>query len=85
MNNFDISRALVKLGYTEFVVRGDTYEGIEWVEQPASIPSKEEVLAKVAELPAILEAEANAKATQKTAILERIGLTKEELQIVLGA
>ena len=81
----NITQALVKLGYTEFVVRGDTYEGIEWVEQPASIPSKEEVLDKVAELPAILEAEANAKATQKTAILERIGLTEEELQIVLGA
>jgi hypothetical protein len=79
-----IGEALLKMGYTEFVVRGDVYEGIEWVEQPVSVPSKEEVLAKVAELPAILEAEANAKATQKTTILERIGLTEEELQIVLN-
>ena len=80
-----IVEALLSLGYKNFTVTGNSYEGIEWVEQPASIPSKEEVLAKVAELPAILEAEANAKAAQKTAILERIGLTEEELQIVLGA
>ena len=79
-----IGEALVKLGYTEFVVRGDVYEGIEWIEQPVSIPSKEEVLAKVAELPAILEAEANTQAEQKAEILERIGLTEEELQIVLN-
>jgi hypothetical protein len=31
------------------------------------------------------EAEKENKAAQKTAILERIGLTEEELQIVLGA
>jgi hypothetical protein len=31
------------------------------------------------------QAEEESKAAQKTAILERIGLTEEELQIVLGA
>jgi hypothetical protein len=31
------------------------------------------------------QAEQESKAAQKTAILERIGLTEEELQIVLGA
>lgn len=80
-----IAEALMKLGYKEFVVYGDTYEGIKWIEQPTSIPTKEEVLAKVAELPAIKQAEQEAKAAQKAAILERIGLTEEELQIVLGA
>jgi hypothetical protein len=34
---------------------------------------------------AALLAEQESKAAQKTAILERIGLTEEELQIVLGA
>ena len=34
---------------------------------------------------AALVAEQESKAAQKTAILERIGLTEEELQIVLGA
>lgn len=79
-----ISEALVELSYKEFVVRDDTYEGIEWIEQPERIPSKEEVMAKVAELPAIFEARAKAKAEQKAAILEKIGLTEEELQIVLS-
>jgi hypothetical protein len=79
----NIGQVLLKMGYTEFTCT-DTYESINWIVEPETIPSKEEVLAKVAELPAILEAEANAKATQKTAILERIGLTEEELQIVLN-
>ena len=34
---------------------------------------------------ALLEAEYEAKKQQKASILERIGLTEEELQIVLGA
>ncbi len=79
-----IADALIELGYQEFVCN-DTYESINWIIQPETIPSKEQVLAKVAELPAIKEARASAKAAQKTAILERIGLTEEELQIVLGA
>ena len=33
----------------------------------------------------LFKAEKESKAAQKTAILERIGLTEEELQIVLGA
>jgi hypothetical protein len=37
------------------------------------------------EAKATLQAEQELKAAQKTAILERIGLTEEELQIVLGA
>jgi hypothetical protein len=79
-----IAEVLLKMGYKEFVVRGDVYEGIEWIQQPEHIPSKEEVMTKMVELPAILEAEANAKIAQKAAILERIGLTEEELQIVLN-
>ena len=34
---------------------------------------------------AAFQTEQESKAAQKTAILERIGLTEEELQIVLGA
>jgi hypothetical protein len=76
----NIAQALVELGYEEFVVRGDVYEGIEWVKQPTSVPSKEIVLAKVEELK---ELEAS-KPVRKAAILERLGLTEDELRVVLS-
>jgi hypothetical protein len=76
----NIAQALVELGYKEFVVRGDVYEGIEWVKQPETVPSEEVVLAKVEELK---ELEAS-KPVRKAAILERLGLTEDELRVVLS-
>ena len=75
-----ITQALTSLGYNEFVVRGDDYEGIEWMIVPDVIPTKEQVLAKVEELK---ELEAS-KPARKAAILERLGLTEEELKVVLS-
>lgn len=75
-----ITNALVALGYNEFVVRGDTYDGIEWMVVPETIPSEEQVLAKVEELK---ELEAS-KPVRKAAILERLGLTEDELRVVLS-
>jgi hypothetical protein len=75
-----ISEALSALGYNEFVVRGDTYDGIEWMVVPETIPSEEQVLVKVEELK---ELEAS-KPARKAAILERLGLTEDELRVVLS-
>ena len=75
-----ISDALTSLGYTEFVINDDTYEGIRWIIEPGIIPSKEEVLNKVEELKEI-DAEIPIK---KAAILERLGLTEEEFKILNG-
>ena len=75
-----ISEALGALGYNEFVVRGDTYDGIEWMVVPETIPSEEQVLVKVEELK---ELEAS-KPARKAAILERLGLTEDELRVVLS-
>jgi hypothetical protein len=75
-----ITNALVALGYNEFVVRGDDYEGIEWMIVPETIPSEEQVLIKVEELK---ELEAS-KPARKAAILERLGLTEDELKVVLS-
>jgi hypothetical protein len=75
-----IAQALTALGYNEFVVRGDTYDGIEWMVVPETIPSEEQVLVKVEELK---ELEAS-KPARKAAILERLGLTEDELRVVLS-
>jgi hypothetical protein len=75
-----IAQALTALGYNEFVVRGDTYDGIEWMVVPETIPSEEQVLVKIEELK---ELEAS-KPARKAAILERLGLTEDELRVVLS-
>jgi hypothetical protein len=75
-----IAEVLSKMGYTEFIVRGDTYEGIEWIEQPEVVPTKKDIENAII----AVQNEVNVKATQKFVILERIGLTEEELQIVLN-
>ena len=49
-------------------------------ETAQEIAEREEYAAKVA----TQQAEANAKQTQREAIAERLGLTAEELQILLG-
>jgi hypothetical protein len=80
----NITKALLRMGYTEFVVRGDTYDGIEWVVEPDTVPSEEEVLDMVSQLNVLEQAELDAKATHKAAILERLGLTEDELRVVLS-
>ena len=83
----NITKALLKMGYNEFVVRGDTYEGIEWVEKPETIPTKEQVLAKIAELDVLEQVEQDAKAAAKASALTKLqalGLTEEEIKTLIG-
>jgi hypothetical protein len=82
-----IAEVLLKMGYKEFVVRGDTYEGIEWIEQPESIPTKEQILAKIPEFELLEQQEAEAKIVAKesaVAKLSALGLTEEEIKALLG-
>ena len=57
-----IAEALIELGYKEFVVTGNTYEGIEWIVEPETIPTKEEVEDMATKIDEILETR---KAEQK--------------------
>jgi hypothetical protein len=70
-----IAEVLLKMGYKEFIVYGDTYEGIEWVEQPDSIPSKEEVMNKIVEFSTTQETVRESALTK----LAALGLTEEEI------
>ena len=70
-----IAEVLLKMGYKEFIVYGDNYEGIEWVEQPDSIPSKEEVMNKIVEFSTTQETVRESALTK----LAALGLTEEEI------
>jgi len=78
-----INKALVRLGYSEFVVRGDTYDGIEWVVQPETIPTEEEILNMVNQLEVLEQQELDAKAAAREsakAKLAALGLTVSDLE-----
>ena len=84
MNNKQITEALVYLGYnTGWVVRGDTYEGIEWIEQPEVIPSREDLENAIPAMQAEQDAKAAAKESALTK-LQALGLSEAEAKQIVG-
>jgi hypothetical protein len=63
---------------------GNTLDGLVWEDEEQTAPTQEEVDAKLIELEAELEATKVANVAQKAAILERLGLTEDELRVVLS-
>ena len=83
-----IDKALIKLGYSEFVVRGDSYDGIEWVVQPETVPSEEEVLDMVNQLEVLEQQEFDAKVAAKESAIAKLavlGLSEDEIKALVGA
>ena len=81
-----IAEALSALGYKNFYVNNDIYEGIVWEETPDVIPSKEQVESKWDDVVAEKEAAKVAKETayQSALIkLSALGLTEEEVQAII--
>lgn len=85
MTNLEIGRALVALGFESgWTINGDTIDGIEWIDEPATKPTAKQIIDKIAELPAIQAEKAAADAAEKQAILNRLGITAEEAKIILS-
>jgi hypothetical protein len=84
INNELLGNALVYLGYNEFVVRGDTYEGIEWIEQPDNVPSKEDIDNAVTAIQIEQDAKVVARDSALTK-LQALGLTEVEIKALVGA
>jgi hypothetical protein len=67
----------------EYVIYGDTYDGINWLKGEIGLTEKEfnDGFAKVDAMKAKAESEAEAK---RAAILERLGLTADEAKLLIG-
>jgi hypothetical protein len=61
----------------EWTLNGDDYEGLTWVSDTPK-PSKATLDGLWQEVQDLIEAEAQAKAEAKAALLKRLGLTQEE-------
>jgi hypothetical protein len=61
----------------------DYPEQLQWFDN-SEIPSKDELDSYWDEVKFIRQAEADAKAAQRQALLERLGITESEAQLLLG-
>jgi hypothetical protein len=80
----DLTLILKKRYNTDtWIVDGNSYEGIQWLSTTAK-PSEEELLSHWADVLQEFNAEKQAKADAKTALLDRLGITSEEAQLLLS-
>lgn len=82
MTSKDIVEAIFNLDpKAEFVLKETDIAGIEWKSTPISVSDIE---AELEQLPAKREAAEQAKATQKAALLAKLGITEEEAKLLLA-
>ena len=68
----------------EFSFTSDDYSTIKWDVLNGDAPTQKEIDAAIKEVKADEIADAEAKATQRQAILDRLGITAEEAQLLLA-
>ena len=64
-------------------IDGNSYAGINWLSDTEK-PSEEELLSHWDSVLAEVEAEAEAKAAEKQALLNRLGITADEARLLLS-
>ena len=67
----------------EWTLNGDDYEGLTWLSDTPK-PSKSTLDGLWQEVQDLIQTEKQAKAAQKAALLERVGLTEDEARLLLG-
>jgi hypothetical protein len=68
----------------EFSFSGDDYSTIKWDILDGDAPTQAEINDAIEQVKADEIAEAEAKATQKAALLDRLGLTQEEFNTLIA-
>jgi hypothetical protein len=69
---------------SEFSFTDNDYSTIKWDVLEGKAPTQAEVDAAIEQVKADQIAEAEAKATQKAALLDRLGITEAEAKLLLG-
>ncbi len=67
----------------EWTITDENYETLTWLSDTPK-PTKAELDAQWDEVQASIEAEAEAKATQKAALLDKLGITEDEAKLLLS-
>lgn len=69
---------------SEFAYENNDYSTIIWVKLEGNAPTQDEIVAAIEQVKADEIAEAEAKAAQKAALLDRLGITEDEAKLLLG-
>jgi hypothetical protein len=84
MKNY-LSEAIWKLRpNSQFVYQNDDYSTIQWHVIEGDAPSQAEIDAAIEQIKADEANEAEAKAAQKAALLDRLGITEDEAKLLLS-
>jgi hypothetical protein len=84
MNNYLVAAIRKLKPNSEFSFTNDDYSTIKWNVLEGDAPTQAEVDAAIEQVKADEITEAAAKATQKAALLERLGITEDEAKLLLG-
>jgi hypothetical protein len=68
----------------EWVIQGETYSGLEWLDKNQTKPTEQEITAKIAELPQLKENQKAQKAADRAALLAKLGISEDEARLLLG-
>jgi hypothetical protein len=80
-----LTKAIRKLKpNSEFSFNDDDYSTINWIVLDGEAPSQIEIDAAIEQVKAEELAEAEAKAAQKAALLERLGISEDEARLLLA-
>jgi hypothetical protein len=80
-----LAKAIRKLKpNAEFSFNNDDYSTIKWDVLEGNAPTQAEIDAAIEQVKADEIAEAEARATQKAALLERLGISEDEAKLLLG-
>jgi hypothetical protein len=71
------------VGSDDFAYSGESYEVLEWVTEPSTIPTSQQVSDKIAELQKIDADLIATKAARKAELLERLGITADEAALLI--
>ena len=80
-----LAKAIRSLNSTaEFSYDNEDYSTINWIVLDGDAPTQKQIDDEIKKIKATEIADAKAKETAKAAILDRIGLTADELKTILG-
>jgi hypothetical protein len=80
-----LAKAIRSLNPTaEFSYDNDDYSTINWIVLDGDAPTQKQIDDEIKRIKATEITEAEAKATQKAALLERLGITEAEARLLLG-
>jgi hypothetical protein len=80
-----LAKAIKNLKPTsQFSYSADDYSTINWIVLDGDAPTQKQIDDEIKRIKATEITEAEAKATQKAALLERLGITEAEARLLLG-